>query len=81
MGITWDTEGRSKFSGCKRNGWVMWHCQEKNCPPKKFYPRTKFFSDCGENFCPTLKIFVHLAKFCLPDFSSALHVSYCIIGH
>ena len=31
-------------------------CQEKNCPPEKFYPRTKFFSNCVENFCPTLKI-------------------------
>ena len=35
-------------------------CQEKCCPPENFYPRTKFFSDCVENFCPTLKIFVRL---------------------
>ena len=56
-------------------------CQEKNCPPEKFYPRTKIFSDCVENFCPTLKIFVRLAKSFLPDFSSALHVSYCIVAH
>ena len=56
-------------------------CQEKNCPPEKFYPRTKIFSDCVENFCPTLKIFVHPAKSCLPDFLSALHVSYCIVAH
>ena len=48
---------------------------------KNIYPRTKIFSDCVENFCPTLKIFVHLAKSCLPDFSSALHVSYCIVAH
>ena len=46
----------------------------KNCSPEKFYPRAKIFSDCVENFCPTLKIFVCLAKSCLPDFSSALHV-------
>ena len=31
-------------------------CQEKNCSPKKFYPRTKIFSDCVENFCPPGKI-------------------------
>ena len=37
-------------------------CQEKNCPPENFYPRTKFFSDCVENFCPTLKIFVRLVR-------------------
>jgi len=37
-------------------------CQEKNCPPKNFYPRIKFFSDCVENFCLTLKNFVHPAS-------------------
>ena len=31
-------------------------CQEKNCPPEKFYPRTKFFSNRVEKICPTLKI-------------------------
>ena len=36
-------------------------CQEKICPPKKFYPRIKIFSDCVENFCPTLKNFVRPA--------------------
>ena len=25
---------------------------KKNCPPENFYPRTNFFSDCAENFCP-----------------------------
>ena len=56
-------------------------CQEKNCPPEKFYPRTKIFSDCVENFCPTLKIFVHLAKSCLPDFLSALATYMYILLH
>ena len=52
-------------------------CQEKNCPPEKFYPRTKFFSDCVENFCPTLKNFVRLAKSCLPDFHR--HYMYILL--
>ena len=30
----------------------------KKCPPENFYPRTKIFSDCAKNFCPTLKIFL-----------------------
>ena len=30
----------------------------KNCPPENFYPRTKFFSNYVENFCPTLNFFV-----------------------
>ena len=56
---------------------------KKNCPSEIFYPRTKFFSDCVESFCPTLKIFVRLAKSCMPDFSSALHVypTACIVAH
>ena len=44
-------------------------CQEKNCPPENFYPRTKFFSDYVEKFCPTLKIFVRLARPYLAAFS------------
>ena len=49
-------------------------CQEKNCPPKNFILGKKFSAS-------VLKIFVRLAKSCLPDFSSALHVSYCMEAH
>ena len=53
-----------------------WVCQEKNCPPENFYPRIKFFSDYVENFCPTLKIFVRLARPCLTAISSAFSVHW-----
>ena len=43
--------------------------QEKIVPPENFYPRTKIFSNNVENFCPTLKIFVRLARPCLAGFS------------
>ena len=49
------------------------YCQEKKCPPENFYPRTTFFSNYVENFCPTLKIFVRLARPCLAAFSVLLH--------
>ena len=51
---------------------VVGGCQEKNCPPENFYPRTKFFSDYVENFCPALKIFVRLTRPCLAAFSVLL---------
>ena len=65
---------------------LKWICQEKNCPPENFYPRIKIFNDCIKNFCPTLKIFVRLARLCLEVFSSAFSVllapckcfSYCL---
>ena len=44
-------------------------CQEKNCPPKNFILGQKFSAtELKINFCPP-------AKFCLTDFSSALHVA------
>ena len=49
-------------------------CQEKNCPPENFYPRIKIFSNCVKIFCPTLKIFVRLARPCLEVFSSMFSV-------
>ena len=55
-------------------------CQEKNCPPENFIPGQKFLA-IVENFCPTLKVFVRLARSCLPNFSSALHVSYCVVAY
>ena len=51
-----------------------WVCQEKNCPPKNFYPRIKIFNGCVKIFCPTLKIFVRLVRPCLTAFSSAFSV-------
>ena len=64
------------------------YCQEKNFPPENFYPRTKFFSDCVENFCPTLKIFVRLVRFWVlatmrllrGHAGSLLMLSYCFIA-
>ena len=50
-------------------------CQEKNCPPENFYPRTKVFSDRVENFCPTLKIFVRLVG------SWILATMHLLLGH
>ena len=44
---------------------------KKKLSSEKFYPRKNFSGI-------VLKIFVHLAKSCLPDFSSVLHVSYYI---
>ena len=49
-------------SSDKKHFYSQMACQEKNCPPKSFYPRIKFFSDCVKNVCPILKIFVHLAS-------------------
>ena len=43
----------------------------KKLSPENFYPRTKFFSDCVENFCPTLKIFVRLVRYGL----ATMHLS------
>jgi len=40
-------------------GWIILGLSRKNCPPKNFYPRIKFFSNCikkflsyPEKFCP-----------------------------
>ena len=55
------------------DAWIIrtGYCQERNCPPENFYPRVKFFSDCVENFCPTLKNFVRPAG----------HVWHCFPRH
>ena len=46
----------------------MWTVKTKIVPPKNFILGQKFSAI-------VLKIFVRLAKSCLPDFSSALHVA------
>ena len=51
-------------------------CQEKNCPSENFYPRIKTFSDCVKNFCPTLKIFVRMARPYLTALSLAFSVHW-----
>ena len=53
----------------------------KKLSPENFYSRIKIFSNCAKNFCPTLKIFVRLARPCLKHFpwhfSAAKCFSYC----
>ena len=51
-------------------------CQEKNCPPENFYPRIKDKKIVLKIFCPTLKIFVRLARPCLTAFSLAFSVHW-----
>ena len=54
---------------------LTWTCAFKKIfSPEKCYTRIKIFSDCVKNFCPALKIFVHLVRSCLEVFSSTFSV-------
>ena len=65
----------SSFESLVWSTYIGQTCQEKNCPPENFYPRTKFFSDRVENFCPTLKIFIRLVG------SWILATMHLLLGH